>query len=169
MTKEKLSKEKRQEIVEDFARRHNGQYDPKLFLREVKETGDKHPAFNWFEWDDKKAAGEYQLWQARSFAKDLRVNFTVEEVGREGAVTVRSVEAPAVISPVAGRKDGGGYVSFNPDDPEHIAEHCRQAGVALRSWMRRYEAALIHIDGSTKTIERLASALEQSKATAEAA
>lgn len=164
-----FTKAKRQEIVDEFATRHNGVYNPAVFLKEVAATGNTHPAYNWFEWNADKAAHEYNLWQARSFAKDLRITFQIEEVGREGAVKVKSVEMPAVLSPIAGRKDGGGYVLTDPNDPEHMAEHCRQAGAALRSWMRRYEAALIHIDGSTKTIERLASALEQSKATAEAA
>jgi hypothetical protein len=164
MLMSRFTKELRQQIVEDFSRRHNGLYDPALFLKEVREKGKDHPAYDWFEWDQSKAAQEHQLWQARSFAKDLRVSFTVEEVGRSGAVTVKTTEMPAVISPVAGRKDGGGYVLTDPNDPEHIAEHCRQAGTALLSWMNRYKAALLHVEGSTKSIERLASELQSVKA-----
>lgn len=164
----KFTKELRQKIVEDFSRRHNGQYSPELFLKEVKEAGETHEAYSWFEWDGKKAAQEYRLWQARSFAKDLRINFTVEEVGTSGAVTVRATEMPAVLSPVGGRKTGGGYVLTNPNDPEHMAEHCRQAGTALLSWLNRYSAALVHVDGSTKNIERLASAMQAVEAPAHA-
>lgn len=129
----RFTKELRQQIVEDFSRRHNGQYDPSLFLKEVKEIGESHPAYGWFEWNTEKAVQEYQLWQARSFAKDLRINFTVEEVGRGGAVTVKTSEMPMVISPSAGRKNGGGYVLTDPNDPAHQAEHCHQAAAALRS------------------------------------
>lgn len=156
----KFTKQLRQQIVEEFARRHNGLYDPALFLREVKEEGPAHPAYEWFEWDASKAALEHNLWQARTFARDLRINFTIEQVSRSGEIKVVQQEAPLVLSPVEGRKDGGGYVLNNPDDPEHVAEHCRQAGAALRSWLKRYSSALIHVDGTTKAIERLASELE---------
>lgn len=166
--KKVFSKEERQKIVEDFVRRHNGQYDPSLFLKEVKEAGKDHPAYDWFEWNTKKAANEYNLWQARAFAKDLRVSFNVEEVGRSGAVTVRAVEAPMVISPTSRRSDGGGYVSFDPSNPEHMTEHCHQAASALRSWLRRYEAALVHAGCGVKTIEQVVDGLDAVKAPATA-
>lgn len=159
-----FTKAKRQEIVEEFARRHNGVYNPQLFLQEVKKKGPKHPAHCWFQWDDEKAANEHRLWQARAFAKDLRVNFTVEEVGRSGTVAIKTTEMPMVLSPVNGRKDGGGYVLTNPGDPAHMAEHCRQAGAALRSWLKRYEAALIHAGTSPKLVEQIAQILEDVKA-----
>lgn len=167
----KFTKELRQQIVEAFAKKHNGLYDPALFLREVKEVGENHPAYGWFEWDTKKAANEFNLWQARAFAKDLRIKFEVEEVGRTGAVTVKTVEAPMVISPTSGRSDGGGYISFDPSNSEHMAEHCRQAGAALRSWLNRYQAALIHAGYGIKTIEQVVDGLEavQAPAPAEAA
>lgn len=155
-----FTKELRQQIVEDFARKHNGQYDPALFLKEVRDTGKTHPAYGWFEWDNKKAANEYNLWQARSFAKDLRISFSVEEVGRGGAVTVKTSEMPMVLSPSSGRKDGGGYVLTDPNDPVHQAEHCHQAAAALRSWLNRYQAALVHAGFGVKIVEQLAEAME---------
>jgi hypothetical protein len=156
----KFTKELRQKIVEDFSRRHNGQYSPELFLKEVKDIGESHEAYSWFEWDGKKAAQEYRLWQARSFAKDLRINFTVEEVGKGGAVTVRTTEMPMVLSPSGGRKTGGGYVLTDPNDPEHQAEHCHQAATALRSWLNRYQAALVHAGFGVKIVEQIAEAME---------
>lgn len=158
--KKTFSKEERQRIVEDFARKHNGQYDPALFLKEVKEAGKDHAAYDWFEWNTKKAANEFNLWQARAFAKDLRIKFEVEEVGRSGAVTVKTVEAPMVISPTSGRSNGGGYVSFDPSNPAHQAEHCHQAAAALRSWLDRYQAALIHAGYGVRTIEQIAEGME---------
>jgi hypothetical protein len=160
----KFTKELRQKIVEDFSRRHNGQYNPALFLDEVKATGPEHPAYGWFEWDADKAVKEYQLWQARSFAKDLRISFSVEEVGRGGAVTVTTSEMPMVLSPSNGRKDGGGYVLTDPNDPAHQAEHCHQAAAALRSWLNRYQAALVHAGYGTKLIEQVADAMESVQA-----
>lgn len=164
----KFTKELRQKIVEEFSRRHNGQYNPALFLDEVKAKGKKHPAYGWFEWDPAKAANEFNLWQARSFAKDLRISFSVEEVGRGGAVTVKTTEMPMVLSPSNGRRDGGGYVLTDPNDPAHQAEHCHQAAAALRSWLNRYQAAVIHAGYGVKIVEQLADAMESVQAPAHA-
>lgn len=169
MSKEKFTKELRQEIVETFATRHNGQFDPSLFLKEIEETGKKHPAHSWFQWDDTKAAREHRLWQARSFAKDLRVTFTIEQVSRQGEIKITTGEMPAVISPVEGRSDGGGYVLVDPNDPEHMAEHRRQAATALRSWLRRYQAAVTNAYGSPMVVEQIAELLENVKSLEKAA
>lgn len=155
-----FTKELRQQIVEEFTKRHNGIYNPVVFLDEVKTKGKDHPAHGWFEWNTKKAAGEYNLWQARAFAKDLRIKFDVEEVGRNGAVTVKTTEMPMVLSPTNGRKDGGGYVLTDPSDPAHQAEHCHQAAAALRSWLNRYQAAVIHAGYGVKLVEQIADAME---------
>ncbi|MDF2809310.1 MAG: hypothetical protein K0S56_341 [Microvirga sp.] len=141
----RFTKERRQEIVREFALRHNGQFNPGLFLDEVREKGVEHPAYEWFEWDRDKAAHAYQVEQARDFARDLRVSFKVEEIGRKGTILVREAPMPMVLSPIGGRRDGGGYVLVDPDDPAHMTEHCRQAALALRAWLTRYQAALIHV------------------------
>lgn len=155
-----FTKELRQQIVEEFSRRHNGQYNPEIFLKEVREKGKDHPAYGWFEWNAKKAANEHNLWQARAFAKDLRITFSVEEVGSGGAVTVRTTEMPMVLSPSSGRSGGGGYVLTDPNDPAHQAEHCHQAATALRSWLNRYQAALVHAGFGVKIVEQLAEGME---------
>ena len=164
-----FTREKRQKIVEQFARRHNGVYNPQLFLQEVQAKGEKHPAYSWFQWDDDRAANEHRLWQARAFAKDLRIRFDVQEVGRSGSVAIKTTEMPMVLSPVTGRRDGGGYVLVDPQDPDHQAEHCRQAAAALRSWLKRYQSALIHVGVGVKPVETIAAALEKVEAPAEAA
>ena len=164
-----FSKELRQQIVEDFSRRHNGQYSPELFLKEVKDRGKDHPAYEWFEWNKNKAANEFNLWQARCFAKDLRISFSVETVGTGGAVKVTTTEMPMVLSPSSGRRSGGGYVLSDPNDPAHQAEHCHQAAAALRSWLSRYQAAIIHAGYGVRLIEQLAEAMEAVQAPAQAA
>lgn len=161
---DQFTKERRQQIVEDFSRRHNGQFDPKLFLKEIEETGKKHAAYSWFEWDNAKAAKEHRLWQARSFAKDLRIHFTIEEVGRQGAITMKTSEMPMVISPADGRNDGGGYVQVDPNNPAHMTEHCHQAATALRSWLRRYQAAIVHVYNSDVLVGQIVDALDSVKA-----
>jgi hypothetical protein len=165
----RISREQRQAIVRDFATRHNGVYNPKIFLEEVKKAGADHPAYGWFEWDATKAAKQYRLWQAREFARDLRITFSVDEVGRNGTMTVRTTEMPMVLSPTDGRQDGGGYFLTDPNNPDHMAEHCQQAGVALRAWINRYQAAIMHAGGSLRQIEDLAVRLESVPAAAKEA
>ena len=162
----RYTKELRQQIVEEFSRRHNGVYNPVVFLQEVRETGKEHPAWSWFQWDDDKAAQEHRLWQARSFAKDLRVKFEVEEISRGGAVTVKSVEVPMVLSPMKGRNDGGGYLLTDKNNPEHMAEHCKQAATALRAWMKRYKSALDHAGIPTSNFDLALRVLENPPAVA---
>jgi hypothetical protein len=156
-----FTKEQRQEIVREFAIRHNGQYDPKLFLQEVRAKGPDHPAYEWFTWDDEKAAREHRLWQARHFASDLKVTFSVEEVGGNRSFSVKSVEVPLVHSPTDGRDDGGGYVLTDASNEAHMQELCRQGANALSAWLRRYKGAVEYAGGSTKQIERQLKALER--------
>jgi hypothetical protein len=156
----RFTKELRQEIIREFAVRHNGHFNPALFVEEVRTAGADHPAYEWFEWDKDKAAAAHLVWQAREFATGLRVSFTVEAVGRKGAVSVREVSMPFAMSPVDQRKLGGGYVVSDPNDPAHMVELCRQAVTDLDRWLRRYEAALAHAGGSPAVVERQLRLLE---------
>ena len=154
-----ITKRKRREIVEDFARQHNGQYDPALFLREVEETGERHPAYHWFTFNKDEAAREYNLHEARQFIQGLHISFEVEEVGRAGLMTIKTMEMPMVISPAhqrGGRGGGGGYLLVDPDNPEHQIELCRAAGVALLNWLDRYQAAISYAGFDAKAVEQIA-------------
>lgn len=155
-----ITKERRQEIVRDFALKHGGVYDPALFFDEVYEKGEDHPAHGWFEWDGDKAAREYNIWQARVFANGLRVKFTVEEVGRSGKMTVREIEMPMLLSPMDNRQSGGGYYMVDQNNPEHMREHCRQAALSLNTWLERYRSALAFAGVSPAGIEKLAHSIE---------
>lgn len=150
----KFTKELRQQIVQDFCSRNGGIFNPILFLEEVRERGAEHPAYGWFEWDASKAAREYQLIQARNFANDLRINFTVEEIGPRRSLTIREVEGPMFISPMANRQAGGGYFEVDPNDPVKMAEYCGQAALALRTFLRRYEAAVVYAGGNAAAINK---------------
>ena len=165
----RFTKELRQQIVDEFATRHNGYFNPALFLEEVQKIGPDHPAYSWFEWDDDEAARQHRLWQAREFTRDLRVKFTIEEVRPDRSVSVRTVEAPAMLSPIERRSQGGGYYQTDLSNPEHMAELCRQAASALGLWLRRYEAALLHIGGSPTAVQDQIKALEKAAEGDEAA
>ena len=132
----KFTKELRQEILDDFVSR-KGKYDATAFLEEVREQGDSHPAWTWFEWNNDKAAQEHRLWQARTFVQGLRVKFEVITTERSiSGVVVR--DAPAYVSPVETRANGGGYFQTDIEDPGHRREILRQALLSLDTWIRRY-------------------------------
>lgn len=165
----RFTKELRQQIVREFAIRHNGTFNPTLFLEEVRNVGESHPAHAWFEWDKDAAAQRYQIEQAREFARDLKVTFKVEEIGGRKTVKVREASMPMVLSPIAGRQTGGGYYLVQPDDPRHMEEHCAQAAVALRGWLNRYQACLQHVQMPAGELEGIIAALEAASAKAIAA
>ena len=150
----RLTRDQRKAIIAEFTARHEGIYDPAEFVQEVRATGPSHPAYEYFDWDDAHAAQEHRIWQARTFVSDLRVNFQIEEIGRSGKITIREVDAPMMLSPRDGRKEGGGYYFMAPDDPDKMGEYVEQAAIALGSWLSRYRAALMHAGGSVAVIER---------------
>lgn len=94
----------REGIVKEFATRHNGVFNPALFLEEVKSRGSRHPAFEWFEWDDGAAASAYRIEQARDFARDLKVSFRVEEITAPNQVRINRTEMPMVLPRWRGAK-----------------------------------------------------------------
>ena len=153
----RFTKALRQKIVRDFTDRHGGTFDPEAFVSEVRAKGEAHPAFDWFEWDNDAAAHQYRVDQAREFVRDLRVSFSVEVVGRRGAITIREVEAPFAFSPLGARRGGGGYILTDPTDEEHLIELRRQAARDLRAWVDRYQSVL---GADAAGFERAAIALE---------
>jgi hypothetical protein len=156
-----ITKEVREQIIADFAQRHDGVYDPAVFVREVKNVGERHPAYAWFQWDDNVASKEYRIWQARIFAQGLTIKFRIEEVGQRGKMKIVETEMPMLMSPIVNRHSGGGYLISNPSDPEHIAMLCGEGAIALQSWLRRYQAALRSVGVPQRSIEQIISALER--------
>lgn len=156
----RFTKELRQQIVKEFAEAHGGVFDPATFLSYVRQAGETHPAYSWFEWNDNSAAHEHRLGQAREFASGLRVSFQVEAVERKAMMKIVSAQAPLVHSPVAGRQNGGGYVVTDMNDPEHVAELCRQAAQSMRWFITRFEAAIISAGGDLGALETVFQKLE---------
>lgn len=155
----RFTKELRQHLVRDFAERNGGWYDPAAFLTEIEQAGSTHPAWEWFEWDNGKAALEYRLDQARDFARGLVIRFEVEEVHR-GKLRISQRSVPLVFSPLAGRRDGGGYQITDPSSQAHMDELRRQAAQSLRWFISRYDAVLAHSGVSLSSFERAQALLE---------
>lgn len=116
----------------------------------------EHEAYEWFfAKDDAEAAREYRIDLARRMASGLRIVAKVSST-ESAVVSITSREYPAYVSPVAGRKNGGGYELFNPDDPEALAELLRQGASALRGWLSRYRGAFEAAGYDMAAIEALA-------------
>lgn len=100
-----------------------------------------HEAYEWFfGTSDEEAARQHRIALARRMASGLRI-VAKTETKEAKVVSITEREYPAYVSPVAGRKHGGGYERFDPDDAEAMAELRRQGRVALASWLARYRGA----------------------------
>lgn len=134
----KFTKELRQKIINEYASKHGGKFDPAGFLKEVRLSNGTHAAWNWFEWNDGTAAEKWRLQQAAEFAQGLKIRFEVQTHSFEN---IKLVTAPAFVSPLSERSSGGGYKPFNPEID--LDELGRQAAQALITWFNRYEAVIV--------------------------
>lgn len=121
----------------------------------------EHEAYEWFYGvDDETAAREYRIALARRMASGLRVVAQISTSPDEGSVVQFSTrEYPAYVSPVAGRKDGGGYVRFDPETQEHMTELQEQGAQSLRAWLERYRGAAQARGVDVTPIEEIAATL----------
>ncbi|MEP2955519.1 MAG: hypothetical protein ABJN39_09275 [Sulfitobacter sp.] len=123
-------------------------------------TQEDHEAYPWFfAKDDAEAAREYRIGLARQMASGLRISAKVSET-KTAAVSVSVREFPAMVSPMAGRKSGGGYQSFSTDDPAMVAELRGQGAQALRAWLARYRGVAEFCDIDLSSLDDVLSQLE---------
>ena len=130
----------RERIVRKHMAKHGGRIDEEAFIREARAK--RHPAHDWFEWEDGIAGHEYRLFQVRQF-----VVFYVERDVDESTGPAESrkiVMQPSVVSPMSDRRNGGPtYISV--DTEEGKLELRRQALVStfsLNAWMKRYQCVM---------------------------
>jgi hypothetical protein len=128
----------------------------------------KHEAYDWFYgMADAEAAREYRIALARRMASGLRIVAQVSVAPDSAQVVQFSTrEFPAYVSPVSGRKDGGGYSPFNPDDPVLMDELRCQGAQALRSWLERYRGAAEAAGIDVVPIEHIAGAMHRERSAA---
>ena len=147
----------RQRIIDEYlAQSGRNSFDPHEFIDWLADQ-EEHEAYPWFYGtDDATAAREYRVAMARQFANGLRIVARVSQApGESSTVRVIEREYPAYISPVAGRKQGGGYFPFDAEDPAMMAELRRQGITALESWLRRYRGAFEAEGVDLKPMDRL--------------
>jgi hypothetical protein len=157
-----FSKKERQRIIDEYlAATGRNMFVPGEFIDWLGDNPD-HEAYEWFYgMDDETAAREYRIALARRMASGLRIMSTVSTVPDSAQVVQFSTrEYPAYVSPLSGRKSGGGYTPFNPDDPELMAELQCQGAQALLSWLSRYRGAAQAAGVDVSAIEEIATTLQ---------
>ena len=87
----------------------------------------------------------------------------VEQTDIKQSDKVLTIEYPAYISPVANRKEGGGYEPFDPESEEAQAELRRQAGVSLAAWLNRYRGCTENIGMDVGYVEEMVRILRDEK------
>lgn len=156
-----FTKADRQKIIDGYlAATGRNMFQAAEFIDWLSDQPD-HEAYEWFFGvDDSTAAREYRIGLARRMASGLRIVAQVSEIPQTAQVVQFSTrEYPAFVSPVANRKDGGGYSPFDPNDPVLMAELQCQGAQALVSWLARYRGAAEAAGVNVKPIEKIAAAL----------
>ncbi|WP_270374988.1 hypothetical protein [Marinicauda sp. Alg238-R41] len=157
----KFTKADRQRIIDGYlGATGRNQFVPGEFVDWLSGQPD-HEAYGWFFGkDDAEAAREYRIDLARQMASGLRIVSQVSSA-RSTRMKVATREFPALISPVAGRKGGGGYTSFDPHDTGDRSELLRQGAVSLRSWLNRYRGAAEMAGVNVSQIETIIAKIEK--------
>ena len=150
-------KKERQRIVDEYLQTTGrNMFVPGEFVDWLKDQPD-HEAYPWFYgMDDSEAARQYRIDLARRMASGLRIVVSDTEP-ETSTIVVR--EYPAYVSPVSGRKDGGGYAPFDPKSEIDQAELRRQAAASLAAWLNRYRGCAENIGVSVTALEEVAKAL----------
>ena len=153
-----FSRAERQKIIDDYLNKTGANtFHPGEFIDWLKDHPESQAYELFYAMDDAAAAREHRIQMARSMANGLRITAKVQETAPAAApVKVAVREFPALVSPMATRKDGGGYQPFNPDDPEMVAELRRQGAQALRSWLSRYRGIADQIGIDLTPLEEIA-------------
>jgi hypothetical protein len=148
--RQRYTKAERQRIRDQFAALHGGVFYPRLFI-EAAEDPD-HDAHDWFDWDDEHCGIQWRLEQARAFNRGL-TKIKIITVHEESRVVRHKVSAPSMVSPLSGRRNGGGYSAPTQD------ELVRQAFRDFKGLSIRHKAALVarRVDG---LMEQVLAALE---------
>lgn len=157
-----FTKQDRQRIIDAYlSETGKNMFVPGEFIDWLSEQPE-HEAYDWFFGiSDFVAAREHRIALARQMASGLRITMQASKAPEKGSVVSLTVrEYPAYVSPMAGRKSGGGYERFDPEDANALAELQRQAVTSLNSWLRRYEGAISGSGVDVTPIKEIVSQIE---------
>jgi len=158
----KFKKRDRQRIIDGYlSETGRNMFIPGEFIDWLADKPD-HEAYDLFYGlDDAAAARQYRIDLARRMASGLRIVSQVQDATQSQVVQITTREYPAYVSPVGGRKDGGGYQPFDPADPAAMTELQSQAAQALRSWLARYRGAAEAAGADVAPIEEIVAHLSR--------
>lgn len=158
-----FSKKTKQRIIDDYLHSTGkNTYVPEEFVDWLADQPEHEAYKAFYGMDDAEAARQWRIDMARNMASGLRIVAKTEVIESE-ARSIKVTEYPAFISPVAKRKDGGGYEPFDPNDEEAQAELRRQAGTALAAWLDRFRGAAEHIGLDMTPLETMVHVLRDDK------
>lgn len=156
-----LTQERKRELLEEISRRNGGVVRPQDVVREAASPS--HELHGVFNWDDKTAAHEHRLEQARELIRSVRVVVTTEKKQVEVVYYTRDPRLPTTEA---------GYIALPKLQTD--AEIARQAiaaefGRSLAALRRARDLAIAlgadtKIDNLIEAIEALAGELPQLRA-----
>jgi hypothetical protein len=157
-----FSRKTKQRIIDDYLNETGrNRFIPEEFINWLQHKPDHEMYDAFFGMDDSEAAHKWRVHQATLMVTGMRINQTVN-VEPTKSTTFKVVEKkasreyPAYISPVARRKDGGGFDAMDPENETHQAELRRQAGNKLTNWLARYRGCAEHVGVDLQPVEHVA-------------
>ena len=151
------AKADRQAIIDDYLADTGSNYFVPAAFIDWLETKPDHAAYPlFFGMTDAEAARAHRIEMARKMASGLRIVAPAVEELPQARGKIMSHEFPAYYSPTDARKDGGGYVRFDPADEAAMEELRRQGASALRGWLSRYRGAFERAGISLAGVEDIA-------------
>ena len=142
----------KQEIVDDHLKAHAGKFVPHDFLKAAEKK--RHPAHDYFTWDDTKASHEYRLWEARRFIAGLRIEVPAKDVVVQPfRISSKNTEIsmPALVS-----NKSGTYFRGSSKVGRNILMD--EAATDLEQWLYRY-GDLVGLHVGVEPVRKLAEAL----------
>ena len=154
----------RQRIIDGYlAESGQNMFVPAEFIDWLQDKPEHEMYDAFFGQGDAHAARQHRIALARRMASGLRIVATTSE-STSNVVAVTTREYPAYVSPMAGRKSGGGYEPVDESDEAQLAEIRRQGAGALRGWLSRYRGAFEHAGVDLSAVEEIAASEDASVA-----
>lgn len=154
----------RQRIIDNYlAGTGRNMFIPHEFIDWLSDQPEHEVYDAFFGTSDEHAARQHRIALARRMASGLRI-VAHDSTTESTVIGVTTREYPAYVSPMAGRKGGGGYEPVDPLDASQLDELRRQGATALRGWLARYRGAFEQAGVDLSGIEEIAASEDSSVA-----
>ena len=173
----RFGKKDRQEIINDYLNKTGrNSYVPAEFVEWI-QVQPNHPVYKLFVFeDDAKMALKQRIQIARQFATGCKITIKYkpvqsQSIDADSAISIpepKVLKFPTYISPIDNRAQGGGYQKFDLNNPEVVAELCRQSCRELRAWINRHEGICTLKSIDIETLSEIADSLESESVNSEA-